>query len=118
VNDKFRFSADTSAKLVRMPVLYQHGDNGGIQTKRAFANPVNSLVDQIKSLALAAKPFGPHVLPGDVDIFEDYGNKAFALAGIADVLRVDTKGLERHDGSIHCATTAIREIPERSWWDA
>jgi hypothetical protein len=112
-----------------MPVLFRPvtatklDQNGNMITwSGALAytnNMVNAFIDG--TTVIAAQPFGPIVdYNGDgagENIFRDYAEKLFKKAGYTAVSFVDDRDYHNNEGSVHCATNAIRAIPDYDWWE-
>jgi len=116
VGDKFHFQADPSAKMVEIPVLFSDVGTGGALAYTI--DNVNSLVDG--NTIITGQSFGPSVdytRTGASDILQDYVVAAFKSAGYTSVLTADSRVYHDTQGSIHCGTNVIREVPTYDWWD-
>jgi protein-arginine deiminase len=81
----------------------------------AFANNVvNSLVDGAS--LFVADVFGPSV-DGD-DLFDQYVADAATLVGFTQVVACEERVYHNLEGSIHCGTNVLREIPASPWWES
>lgn len=104
--DTFTVSADPSAGIVSMPVIF--GPDRGKLTAYTVNN-VNSLVDS--GSVVTGEQFAPAII-------KTYTTGAFRLAGYPDGGIHYTGDLFYHnaDGEIHCATNDIRDVPRFDWW--
>jgi hypothetical protein len=116
VGDKFDYTADPSATIVNMPVLFfgtpKTATGGGYIAYSE--NNVNSLIDG--TAVVTEKTFGP--VNKGTDVFQNYVAWAFFKAGYAanQTFFVDASGYHNWDGEIHCGTNAERAIIATPWW--
>ncbi|MCD4727573.1 MAG: protein-arginine deiminase domain-containing protein, partial [Pirellulales bacterium] len=113
IGDTFRFCADPNKDIVEVPVLFW--DDGGAT---AFTSDcVNALVNGTH--VFTPETYGPVVNysgAGASGILHDYVSAAFGLCNYGLIDLVDARYYHNRCGSVHCATNAIRNIPEISWW--
>jgi len=100
--------------MIEMPVLFW--DFGRVDPQNfgalAFANNVvNSLVDG--DWLFVAHVHGPTV---SQDWFHDYVQAAAGLVGFTTVTACEERVYHNLEGSIHCGTNVLREIPACPWW--
>jgi hypothetical protein len=132
--DRFTFSTNPNATLIKMPVLFNGpftlfesnspaatsviGD-GKLRLIPFSSNHVNSLVDG--ATVVSGRAHGPRVHwngSGSSDILESYATAAFKQVGYTRVVYTDTRLYHNASGDLHCGTNAIREIPSLKWWEA
>jgi hypothetical protein len=114
--DVYTFTVDPTVPWVQIPVLYRSADQGkGVCLTN---NHVNALVDG--STIITAQAHGPVVDLGEgpVDILAYYVTRELRRAGYQDIVFVDDRvAYHNHSGSVHCATSVLREIPDTNWWE-
>lgn len=124
----FKFKTRPDASLVKMPALFA--------TFSLLADPVyepddprllpfsedhiNALVDG--TTVVTGESRGPVVKwqskrPAS-DLFAGYATAVFKDAGYDRVVFADAAIYHNSSGSIHCATNAIRALPDEAWWTA
>lgn len=122
--DAFTFKTVPGASLVRMPVLFA---SPGLQFDPSTPfdpqltpfseDHVNALVDG--TTVVTGRAYGPKVKwNGTVagDLFQDYATAAFGQAGYTKVVYTDARVYHNSSGSVHCATNAVRAVPDDAWW--
>lgn len=62
-----------------------------------------------------AWPYGPNV--ASHDIVEDDMTERLAAYGINARFAEQWDLLHAADGEVHCGTNAVREYPQRRWWE-
>jgi hypothetical protein len=127
--DRFTFTTNPSATLLRMPVMFA---TPGLFHESASANPaptgwrlapfstnnINSLADG--DTVVVGRAYGPKVNwngTGKTDLFEGYAGSVFRAAGYRNVVLADTRFYHDTGGSLHCGTNAIRATAAAKWWE-
>jgi hypothetical protein len=127
--DRFTFSTNPAATLIKMPVLFS---TSGLfvpdqpppeQPWRLGAfttNHVNSIMDG--QMVVAGGSYGPRVnFDGSgikKDLFDAYARATFGAAGFTRIFFADTRLYHDVSGSLHCGTNTIRVTPPAKWWEA
>jgi protein-arginine deiminase len=101
----------TDADLVRVPFLFQPTSRG----VTAYQPGTVNLLVLSRTAVVAPDPHGP-VIDGK-DLFKAHLEAALAPHGITVHWVDDWNLYHRGLGNVHCATNAVRQVPDVKWWE-
>ncbi len=98
-------------EIVEVPFLWASHEN---QRAAAYQPGTINLLFYGRT-AIVARPYGPTV--ASHDIVEDDMTERLGVYGINVRFAEQWDLLHSADGEVHCGTNAVREFPQRRWWE-